>query len=175
MRWVQLCGSLSILRHCLYLVSHNSVNEGMLPVISVNKGCFSHQAITLSWPPWWAWRKLRIETGCLPSASQSLHPPQVCTLRTLRVRKHRVLSPDTWDTYQNDFNELRVLHLLYIGKHYSLTWHVWFSLVMCNLWCSEYLVFVTKSLIYPGSFLPSLEIVLKDWSPGIEALRLYTE
>ena len=124
---MQLCGSLSILWHCLSLLSDNSVNESMLPVISVNKGCFSHQAITLPWPPWWAIRKLRIETGCLPSSNQSLHPPQGCTLRKLSVRKHRILAPDTWGAYQrSDFNELRVLHLLYIGKHYSLTRRVWF-------------------------------------------------
>ena len=47
----------------------------MLPAISVNKGCHSHQATTLQ-PLWqWALRELRIETGCPPSSGQLLQPP----------------------------------------------------------------------------------------------------
>ena len=40
----------------------------ILAVISVNKGCCSHQAIT-SQPPWqWVLRELKMDTGCLPPA-----------------------------------------------------------------------------------------------------------
>ena len=42
----------------------------ILPSLSVNKACLSHQAITLQPPWWWALRELRMERGCPPSSSQ---------------------------------------------------------------------------------------------------------
>ena len=86
----------------------------MLPAISVNKGCCSHQAITIQPPGRWALRELRMETGCPPSSHQPLQHSrtQRCTLRRLRMRKYRILAPDSWGAYQrNDFSEPRLLHL----------------------------------------------------------------
>ena len=108
----------------------------MLPAISVNKGCCSHQAITLQLPQWWA--EPRIEIGCLPSRHQPLRPPpplQRCTLRRLRMRKHRILAPDSWGAHQrNDFSEPRLLHLPIHRKVLSsLTWDVRFSFINSNL------------------------------------------
>ena len=60
---------------------------------------------------------------------------QWCTLRRLRVRKHRILAPDSWGAYQrNDFSEPRLLHLPIHRKALnSLTWDVWLSLLNSNL------------------------------------------
>ena len=110
----------------------------MLPAISLNKGCCSHQAITLQ-PPWsWALRKLRIETRCLPSSSTSLllpPHPWLCTQRRLRMREHKILTPESWGAYQrNDFSELRLFHLPIHKKALnSLTWNIWLSLINNNL------------------------------------------
>ena len=48
-----------------------------------------------------------------PSATAATPVPQQCTLRRVRMRKHRILALDSWGTHQrNDFNEPRLLHLL---------------------------------------------------------------
>ena len=97
----------------------------MLPVRSVNKGCCSHQAITLQLPQRWTLRELRIETRC---------PPR-CTLRGFRVRKHQILALQSWGAYQwNDFNEPRLLHLPIHRKALNcLTWDIWFSFMNSKL------------------------------------------
>ena len=135
----------------------------MLAAITVNKGCCSYQAITLQWCRWWALRKLRIETGCPPSSSQPFHPTQQCTLRRLRMRKHRLLGPDSWGAYKrNDFNELRLLHLPIHRKALnSLTWNVWFSLINSNLSMFRLPGLCCKTPMYPGSSLTSLEQPLR--------------
>ena len=83
----------------------------------------SNHHITASWTV--SPRELRIETGCPPSS----------TLRKLRMRKHRMLAPDTWGAYQrNDFSEPRLFHLpIYRKVLNSLTWDIWFSLINRNL------------------------------------------
>ena len=58
--------------------------------ISVSKGCYCPQVLTLQLP----------------------HPPQRCTPRGLRMRKHRMLAPDSSGAHQrNDLSEPRLLHL----------------------------------------------------------------
>ena len=61
--------------------------------------------------------------------------PQQCTLRRLRMRKHKILAPYSWGAYQrNDFSEPRLLHLPIHRKVLnSLTWDAWFSLINSNL------------------------------------------
>ena len=49
--------------------------EKMLAAILVNKGCYSHQAITLQLPR--------------PAPQQMVHP------RRLRMRKHRIVTPES--------------------------------------------------------------------------------
>ena len=107
----------------------------LLPAISVNEGCWSHQAITLQPPRRWVLRELRMKTGCLPPSSQPLQPPRNSTLRRLRMRKHRIQAPDSWGAYRrNDFSELWLLHLPTHSKMLnSLTWDIWFSLINSNL------------------------------------------
>ena len=54
-------------------------------------------------------REFRMETECWSWSSQLLQPPLWCTLRRLRMRKHRILAPDSWGACQrNDFNEPRL-------------------------------------------------------------------
>ena len=123
--------------------------------ILVNKGCCSHLAITLQLPQQWALRELRMEAGCLPSDHQTLQPLQWYTLRRLKMRKHRILAPDGWAA--------RLLHLPICRKLLnSLTWDIWFSLIINNLlmfrlpglcWKSSY--------IFPGSLFASLEQFLR--------------
>ena len=70
--------------------------KNILPAISRNKGCRSHQAVTLQLPWWWALKELRKETECPPSSSHLLLPPPWCTLRRLGMRRQRILAPESW-------------------------------------------------------------------------------
>ena len=81
----------------------------------------------------------------MPTISHCNYPWR-CTLRRLRLRKHRMLAPDSWGAYQrNDFSEPWLLHLPIHRKALnSLTWGIWFSLINNNLWCFDCLVFVAK-------------------------------
>ena len=75
----------------------------MLPATSVNKDVAGIKPS----PSAAEGRELRIETGCLPSRSALNTPPQ-----KLRMKKHRILAPDSGGAYQRkDFNELELLHL----------------------------------------------------------------
>ena len=53
---------------------------------------------------------------------------QWCTLRKLRMRKHRILSPNSWGACQrNDFSESRLLHIPTLRKPLnSLTQDIWY-------------------------------------------------
>ena len=113
--------------------------------ILVNKGCCRHSAIMLQLPQQWALRELRMEAGCLPSDHQTLQQPRRCTLRRLKMRKHRILAPDSWAA--------RLLNLPICRKVLnSLTWDIWFSLIINN-----FLMFwlpglcCKNSYIFPGS------------------------
>ena len=54
------------------------MSEKMLSDISVNKGCYSHQVITLQpHPPHGEPWELRREIGCWPSGHQPLQPPRI--------------------------------------------------------------------------------------------------
>ena len=52
---------------------------------------------------------------CLPSRNCCSHPWQ-CTISGFKMRKHRILAPDSWGACQrNDFNEPRLCIFPYIG------------------------------------------------------------
>ena len=86
-----------------------------------------------------------------PSTTAST--PQQCTLRRLKMRKQRILAPDSWGAYQrNDFIEPRILNLPIHRKALnSLTWDVWFSLINSNL-----LKFQVPGLCCKDSYMPWL-------------------
>ena len=120
----------------------------MLPAISVNKRCCSHQAITLQ-------------------------PPRWCTLRRLRMRKHRILALDSQGAYQrNDFNEPRLLHLPILRKALnSIAWDVWLCLINSHLlmsWlagvcCKNSCISSFLSYLF-GAAPQSWEAVSRVWS-----------
>ena len=107
---------------------HCSCELRMPPAILVNKGCCSHQAITLQPPGPWALRELRMET---PEFQTTSPKPSNHHQTHLRVRKHGILAPGSWGTDQrNKLEELRGLHLPIHRKALnSLTWEILFSLV----------------------------------------------
>ena len=79
------------------------------------------------------------KTGCPPFSSQLLQP----SLRTLRVKKPRILAPDSWCAYQrHNFIEPRPLHFPIHRKTLnSFTCHIWFFLVNSNFlmfWLPDY-------------------------------------
>ena len=103
---------------CYYLLFiSNEMRTKILPTVSVNKGCCSHQAVTLQ-PPGGEpcgnseWRQADCPRQS-PSSSQCCsHPPDTCTLRGFRMREHRILALDSQCEYQrNDFSEPRLLYL----------------------------------------------------------------
>ena len=102
--------------------------------ISANKGCCSYQPLQL--PP-----KVSLEGTQDGKRMPAIRPsdttatPPWCTLRKLRMRKHRILAPESWGAYQrNDFSEPRLLHLPLRRKALnSFTWDVWFSFINSNL------------------------------------------
>ena len=102
----------------------------ILLAISVNKGRCSHQAITLQPPGWWI-------------------------LREPRIRKHRMLAPDSWGAYQrNDFREPRILHLpTHREALNSLTWDIWSSFIN-----SKPLIFWVPGLLLQNSYISYLPL-----------------
>ena len=60
---------------------------------------------------------------------------QGCPPRKLRMRKHRILAPESWGPCQrNNFSESRLLHLpMYRKALNSLTWDISFSLINSHL------------------------------------------
>ena len=94
----------------------------------VNKqGCHSHQ---WSQPA----RANRKENNTCNLVLQTI--PSGCSHSLWwRLRKNRILAPDSWDAYERkDFSETRVLHLPIHRKVLnSLTWDIWFSLITNNL------------------------------------------
>lgn len=124
-------------------LAENSLSSGKLlaswnyrirmpSVLAVNRGCCGHQAITLQLPPVTALKVLRMQTGLPPLSHSTLQPhpfPQWCTLRGFRMRKRRILAPNSWDAWpRNDFSEPRILHLPIHRKVLnSLTWNPGFN------------------------------------------------
>ena len=102
------------------------LRNGILPAISVNKWCHSHQ-----------WLQP------LPTVVSRW------TLRGLRMRKHTILAPESWGAYhRNDSRELRLSYLTIYRKALNfLTWDIWFSLINNNLLTSDYLPFIAKLYI----------------------------
>ena len=91
----------------------------MPPAISVNKGCCSHQAVTLQLPPTVSPEGTQ-DRGkiCPPSSSQLLQPPPTMHPEETQDEKHRILAPDSWGAYQrNDFSEPRICIFPYMEKH----------------------------------------------------------
>ena len=93
--------------------------------------------------------------AALPIAKPSVTAAtaQRCTLRRLRMGKHRILAPDIWGAHQrNDFSEPSLLHLPIHRKTLnSWTWDVWFSLINSNL-----LKFQVPGLCCKDSYMPWL-------------------
>ena len=107
--------------------------DKILPAISVNNRCHSHQ-----------WLQ--------PSKGDLVSPEGTQDVKT------QILAPDSWAAYQrNDFSEPRLLHLPIHRKVInSLTWDIQFSLINSNLF------FLLPALcckipIYPTSPLTSWE------------------
>ena len=133
----------------------------MPPAISVNKWCCSHQDIS-HYSHLWG-----------------------CTLRKLRMRKHRILASDSWGAYQrNDFSEPRFLHLPYHRKALNpLTWDIWFSFINSNLLMFRLPGLLLQKLLYilvlpPYSTLPlwsSFSVLSEMPCPELEVLRMSTE
>ena len=69
-----------------------------------------------------------------PATTAGTHP-QGCPPRKLRMRKHRILAPESWGPCQrNNFSESRLLHLpMYRKALNSLTWDISFSLINSHL------------------------------------------
>ena len=140
----------------------------LLPAVSVNKGCHSHQLS--HYRRWMATQEGNKE---FPSFSR-LHPeatPYGAALRKLQMRKHRILAPDSWGVYQkNDFSEPTLLHFPIQGKVLNcFTWAIWFSFVNNNLLmfrCSDYLVLLQKYPIHP--------VLLPLWS-NLSELRCHLQ
>ena len=138
----------------------------MLPDLSVNKECCSHQAFTL--------QPLKVSpegTGDgngMPAIKQSprSHPhpqPQPPAPEETQEEKAQDNGSISWGAYpRNGFNESRLLHLPRHRKTLnSLTWDIWFSLTVI-FWTSDYLVFVARTPIYSGSSSTSSEQSLRD-------------
>ena len=101
--------------------------------------------------------------------------PQLCTLRTLRMVKSRILA---------QIAEVHIKGIIsvspdscifpYIEK-WKFLWLeiIWFSLINNNLLMSWLLVFVAKTLIYPGSLFASLEpsfrAIWEFYLPGLKS------
>lgn len=90
--------------------------------MSVNKVCCSHQALT---------------------------PTPMMYPDVLRMRKHRMLAPESWGTHQgNDFREPRFLHLPTHREVLNAWLHKSGSFILTvTFWCCSYLVFVVKTRI----------------------------
>ena len=118
----------------------------MLPAVSVNKGCCSHQPITFQ-PRWqWALRELKVETGCPPSSHQPLQPPLTVHPEDAEDGETPDLGPDRC----TEISEPRLLHLPKQREAWnSLTWDTWLSVINSNLLNSDYQVFFfLQNLLY---------------------------
>ena len=156
------------------------INE-ILPAVSVNKGCHSHQWLQPSNASQWALRKLRKER--IPA----IYQPSDCShclwwaVRKLRMWKHKVLAPESWGAYQrNDFSKSRLLHLPIHRKALnSLACDFWFSLFNGNLLMFLLPALCCKTPIYPGSPPHLLRAVLSGLLemllPGLEVLKIPAE
>ena len=102
------------------------------------QGCHHYQRLQPSNVSWWALRELKKENTCCLTATR-LQPLSMVSPeeRKFRIWKHRILTPDSWGSYErNDFSEPRLLHPSIHRKVLinSLTWDIWFSLSNNNLW-----------------------------------------
>ena len=116
--------------------------------------------VTKSWTRLNDWTELkghsgrrRIPTSSQTSGLQSL--PMVSPKDAQDVEKHKILSPDSWDTCEsNDFSELRCLNLSIHRKMLnSLTWDIWFPFINNNLLMFSTCLCCKTSII--TLFLPS--------------------
>ena len=131
----------------------------MLPATSVNKRCYSHLSIILQLPDSEPWGNSGWKQDAHSLAPQMRDP---LTMRILRVRKCRILAPDSWGANKGMisvsldaciFPNRKVLN--------SLTWDVWFSLINSNLLMFWLPGFCCKTPLYPGSSLTSSERFLR--------------
>ena len=105
------------------------------------QGCQSSVIAVLQWEPL-NLKEIRKKNICHLSTIR-LHPLPTVSPEELRMWKHRILAPGSWDAYQrNDFSELRLLHLLVHRKALNfLTWDILFSSIN-----SQFLMFWLPAL-----------------------------
>ena len=137
-----------------------SMRNGLLPAMSVNKGCHSHQRLQPQ-PKvtWWAPRELRKEKNTCHLAAIRLQPRPRLSPEETPMWKHWILALESWGAYQrNDFSEPRFLHLPMHRKVLnSLTWDIWFSSIYNNLLTFRLPALRCKTPIRPGPYLGSSE------------------
>ena len=130
-------------------------------LVSKQKGCCSHQVTSaLPHSAWWALREFGMETKELPSAKPSDTAATPDCVPRGNSEWERILALDSEGAHQrNDVNEPRFLDPhIHTKMLNSLIWQFWFSLTVI-FWSFNYLVFVAKAPIYPGS---SLQISLSE-------------
>jgi len=155
----------------------------MLPAISVNKGGYSHQIISLQLPQQWALWGLRTETNGVPTAkpSATAAPPSPnCTCWGDSGWRKAGYWPQIAEVShrRNDFKEPGLLYPPIHRKVLNcLTWDIWFSLISSHLLMFQPPVFVAKLLHILAPCLASLE--QSEWSemlgPGLEVCRMSLE
>ena len=119
----------------------------------------------------WALGELKLETrNACHLAVSKLKPPEWCSLRKLRMWKHRILAPDSWGADQrNDFTE----HILGSSqaqrspKFLSLTYLVFFN-YQWIFWQSDYLPFAAKKERKGSRSVVSNSL----WPHGLQPTRL---
>ena len=122
-----------------------TLRNGILPVISLNKGCPGHQRMQPSNRNWWALRKLRKEKNPWLLIAIRRQPLLMVNPEETQMRKYRILVPYSWSTYQrNNFHEPRFLQLPLPRK--ALDSLRYLVLINNIFWWSDYLPFVTKLL-----------------------------
>ena len=145
----------------------------ILPAILVNIRCGSHQAITFQRCQQRAQRRLSMETECPPS-SHTLQPSPDAPLRKLQVRNHRTLASESWEVPMEatisaspDFSIFP-----YREKHkippLEMSGFLWLTVIFSY---SDYLVFVAKTPMHPGSAHVCLKQSLRAiWDARLWAL-----
>ena len=153
-----------------------SMRTKLLPAISVNKGCHSHQLSHYR-----CWMVTQEGNKEFPSFSR-LHSeaiPYGVALRKLQMRKHRILAQDSWGVYQkNDFSEPKLLRFPTQAKVLNcFTWAIWFSFVNSNdvpmFRLPGSFAKISYTFCPPSSLEQSLRVEMP--SPRPEVLRMSDE
>ena len=138
-----------ISNHVQTLIKVLYMRNGIFPAILVNEDVKVKSNYR---PPTWvneSWqisgRKIIFAVYQPSDYSHSLQPLPLVSPKELRMWKHRILAPGSWDAYQrNDFSEPRLLHLpIYRRVLNFLTWDILFSSIN-----SQFLMFWLPALCY---------------------------